>query len=54
MDGPFVDGHKANGPKGHVALNQLLCELQENPNGNDLQITTNPSLADPNMNRILL
>ena len=54
ISGPLVNGYKVDGLKGHMALNQLLGGLQETLNGNDLQITTNPSSVNPNMNRILI
>ena len=41
LDGP--DGYKVDGLKGHTTRNWLLGGLEEALNGNNLQITTNPS-----------
>ena len=40
----YVNEHRVDGSKGHVALNWSLCGLQETLNGNDLCLTTNSSL----------
>ena len=41
LDGP--DEYNIDGLKGHTTRNRLLSGLQEALNGNNLQITTNPS-----------
>ena len=53
MNGSYVNGHRVDESKGHVALNWSLYGLQETMNGNDLLLKINPNTWSPNMNRIL-
>ena len=43
VNGSYVNGHRVDGSKGHLALNWSLCGLQETLDGNDLHLKINPN-----------